>query len=77
MAVTVHYNWGIDVKHTLVEGKQMYIKFVEMQKANKVIDLTDDEFGSPTYTFVDQAAADEFISFMSQFNPESVDVKTV
>ena len=75
MAITVNFTWNTN--HDLTVGKKTYEKTVEMTTAGKLLSCELDENGVPTNTFVDQAAADEFIEFMTQFDFATVDVKEV
>ena len=75
MAITVSFTWTTN--HELDVGKQIYKKTVEMTTAGKLLSRNVNADGLLTSTFVDQAAADEYISFMQQFNPASVEVAEV
>lgn len=78
MAVTVKHNWTIgSADHALEVGKTISVKTFQMRKDGKLLERTEGENGVPTFKFVDHAAADEFIEFMKQFNPESVEVNEV
>jgi hypothetical protein len=81
MAISVHHTWRYGVYHTEEENKAINDKLKAMQNAGKIVNtevVVDESRGpSPVWTFVDQAAADEYVAFMAQFNPEKTDVATV
>jgi hypothetical protein len=81
MAVSVHHTWPYGVYHTKEQDKEINDKLKAMIKAGKVVNtevIVDESKGpSPIWTFIDQAPADEYVTFMSQFNPATTDVATV
>ena len=79
--VTTEERWAID--HTEEELAAITVKLQQMYDSKKLEDtrttssnvtVGDGQITSGLYKFIDLAAANEYITFISQYNPISIEV---
>jgi hypothetical protein len=76
MPVTVQQEYNYN--HTPEQSEPFIHKLDEMKAAEKFISVTFAEGDTnPTFTFADEASADEYVAFMSNLNPVSTTITPV